>query len=97
MGYMTGWRISELLAVRRDDLDLEAVTAVTRAEDNKAKRDEVACLHPVVVEHLRKLAAFGTHVFPWDCCNTTLYKQFAEIQVAAGVKLPCAKAHQHTR
>ena len=33
--YMTGWRISEPLALRREDLDLEAGTAITRHADNK--------------------------------------------------------------
>ena len=46
--YMTGWRVSEPLALRRDDLDLDVGTAITRAEDNKAKRDNLVPLHPVV-------------------------------------------------
>lgn len=46
------------IGLRRDDLDLEAGTAVTQAEDNKGKRDERVNLHPVVVEHLRR--AFAT-------------------------------------
>jgi integrase len=39
-GYMTGWRISDLLGLRREDLDLEGGYAVTRFEDNKGKRDD---------------------------------------------------------
>jgi integrase len=97
MGYMTGWRISELLALRRDDLDLEAGTAITRAVDNKGKRDEKVKLHPVVVEHLKKLAGFDPHVLPWNHNRTTLYKEFAAIQEAAKVRLSCGKSHQHTR
>ena len=46
--YMTGWRVSELLALRREDVDLDAGTAITRWEDNKGKRDERVKLHPVV-------------------------------------------------
>jgi integrase len=37
---MTGWRIGDLLAVRRDDVDLEKATALSRAENNKGKRDD---------------------------------------------------------
>jgi integrase len=107
MAYMTGWRISELLALRRDDLDLVAGVAITRAEDNKGKRDEAVRLHPVIVEHLKKLAAFEPVVFPFKHYKTELYKQFAAIQEAAVVpdgkggevplRVPCVKAHKHTR
>src|SRR5262249_45317709 len=44
--YMTGWRIGDLLAVRRDDVDLENGVAISRAENNKGKRDERVKLHP---------------------------------------------------
>jgi integrase len=96
MGYMTGWRISELLALRRADLDLESGTAITRAEDNKGKRDDVVKLHPVVSAHLRKLAAFAPLVFPWGHNKTTLYKDFIAVQKAAGIKLNCGQDHEHT-
>jgi integrase len=96
-GYMTGWRISEILALRREDLDLEAGTAVTRAEDNKGKRDERIKLHPVVLEHLKRVAGFDVRVFPWNLNRRTLQTEFARIQEAAGIKLPCPANHEHTR
>lgn len=86
MAYMTGWRISELLFLRREDVDLEAATALTRAEDNKGGRDELVKLHLVVVAHLRKLPGFDPCYFPWNHDNRTLYVEFARIQNAAGVK-----------
>ncbi len=97
MAYMTGWRISELLALRREDMDLDAGYAITRWDDNKGKREERVKLHPVVIEHLRKLVGFDTHIFPWDLNETTLYQEHARIQEQAGIKKPCRAAHKHTR
>jgi integrase len=95
--YLTGWRIGDLLGLRRADLDLGAGAAITRGEDNKGKRDERVKLHPVVVEHLKKLAGFDPHVFPWDHDRRTLQTIFAEVQEAAGIELPCDADHEHTR
>jgi integrase len=95
-GYMTGWRIGDMLALRRDDLDLDAGTAVTRGEDNKGKRDERVELHPAVVGHLKRLAGFGPLVFPWDYHRRTLDTEWHRIQEAAGVHLPCHAKHEHT-
>jgi integrase len=95
-GYMTGWRLGELLALRREDLDLDAGVAITRAEDNKGNRDERTKLAPVVVAHLRKLAGFDPMVFPWHYARMTLYRTFVRIQQAAGIKLPCRHQHEHT-
>jgi integrase len=96
MGYMTGWRVGDMLALRRDRLDLDAGTAVSLAEDNKGKRDERVKLHPVVVEHLRRLAGFTPTVFPWNHNMRTLWAEFTRIQHAAGVELPCYGEHEHT-
>lgn len=95
-GYMTGWRISEILSLRREDLDLEAGTAITRWEDNKGDRDERVKLHTVVVEHLKKLPGFDPCVFPWNHDRTTLMNEFRRIQEAAKIKLPCRGKHEHT-
>jgi integrase len=95
--YMTGWRISELLALRREDLDLAAGHALTRHEDNKGKRDERVKLHPVVIDHLQALAAsFDSHIFPWNYNRTTLDGQFHRLQREAKIHLPCRAQHVHT-
>src|SRR5208337_249625 len=83
MAYMTGWRISELLALRRDDVDLAAGTAITRSEDNKGNREERAKLHLLVVEHLQRLVGFDPYYFPWNHHGRSLYVQFHRIQEAA--------------
>lgn len=84
--YMTGWRIGQLLSLRRDDVDLDAGTALSRAEDNKGKRDQLIPLHPIVVEHLRRLPSFEPVFFPWDRSRRQLFAHFEEIQEQASVK-----------
>ncbi|MBT6155803.1 MAG: tyrosine-type recombinase/integrase [Planctomycetaceae bacterium] len=94
--YMTGWRISEPLALRRDDLDLDAGEAVTRAADNKGKRDDRVPLHPVVIEHLRAIQTFDDRVFVWEHHKRQLYDELLRIQQTAGIHLPCHEQHEHT-
>lgn len=96
MAYMTGWRISELLAFRRADLDLDEGYAITLAEDNKGDRDDKVKLHPFVIEHLKKLASFEPLVFPWPHDRRTLDDEFDRIQKAAGINLTCRRRHEHT-
>jgi integrase len=96
MGYLTGWRIGQLLAFRRNDLDLDAGTAVSMAEDNKGNRDVRLRLHPVIVEHLQRLPGFDPRVFPWNHNRRTLDDDFLRIQQAAKIHLPCRAQHAHT-
>ncbi len=100
--YMTGWRISEPLALRWEDVSLDKGEAITWADENKGKRDERVPLHPIVVEHLRKLVDFGPVVFPWPHHERTLWVEFARIQQAAKdeageriINLPCHEKHEH--
>jgi integrase len=88
MAYMTGWRIGSLLALRWEDVDLEAGTAISRAKDNKGKRDQLVPLHPVVIEHLRKLVNLKQHpcVFPWSHGRRSIFEEFGRIQRAAGIR-----------
>jgi integrase len=96
MGYLTGWRIGDMIGLRRVDLDLDAGTALSRGDVNKGKRDELVKLHPVVIEHLKKLASFDPYALPWPYDRRTLDVQFRRIQEAAGIHLPCGGEHRHT-
>jgi integrase len=91
--YLTGWRIGQLLALRREDVNLEEGTALTRAEDNKGKRDQKITLHPVVVEHLGNLVGFTPCFFPWPHARRLLWVEFERIQKQAQVKLTGTKDH----
>lgn len=94
--YMTGLRVGEILAVRREDLDLEKGELITRWEDNKADREEVVPLHAVVIDHLR--AVIGEHhlALPWPHDPRTLWVEFTRIQGEAGIHLSCREKHEHT-
>jgi len=74
--YMTGWRIGALLALCREDVNLDEGWAISRAADNKGKRDQRVPLHPLVVQHLRKLISFSPLVFPWNHGRRDLFLEF---------------------
>jgi len=95
-GYMTGWRIGEILSLGWDDVSLDRGHAITRHADNKGGRDERVPLHQVVVEHLRKIVDFGPLVFSWPKDRRSVWEALAQIQTAAGIDLPCAEKHEHT-
>ncbi len=77
-------------------MSLDEAFAITRHEDNKGGRDERVPLHKIVVEHLRKIIDFGPLVFPWPKDRQTIWAEFARIQAAAGISLPCHENHEHT-
>ncbi len=93
MAYMTGWRIGQLLALRRDDVDLKEGTALTRADDNKGGRDQRIKLHPAIIEHLKTLAGFTPMLFPWKLTERPLYKEFFRLQKLAKVIPDGGKLH----
>jgi len=83
--YMTGWRISEILSLRREDVDLEASVAFVEANHTKGKRDARIDLHPVVVAHVRPLVSFEPLVFTWPHYTRALWEDFKALKEAAGV------------
>jgi integrase len=97
--YMTGWCVGDMLALHRDNLDLDTGMARLPAADDKCKREELVKLHAVVIDHLRLLAGFDPIVFRWTHDERTLYDEFACIQEAAGIKLRCKVRgeHEHNR
>lgn len=91
--FMTGWRIGSLMALRWQDVDLEAGTALSRAADNKGKRDQLTPLHPTVIQHLRRLKSFGQLVFPWNHTHRALFDEFIDLQRQAKVQAVGPKGH----
>jgi len=98
----TGWRIGEILALRRGDLDLTTGAIVTRAADNKGGRDDMDHLTPVALDHVKRIIGFGPLVFTWPHDRRTLDIEFRHIQEAAVDKdkkrlvyLPCPDADKH--
>jgi len=84
--YLTGWRIGDARAFKREDVDIEKRTALTKAEDNKGKRDFNTPLHPKVLARLMPLilaSKDGEPIFKWTNNDRTLYVQFRKIQQAA--------------
>jgi integrase len=94
--YMTGWRVSEPLLLKREELDLDAGRVTLRASNTKGRRGEIVPLHPIVVEHLRAIVSFESSVFPWYYNRRTLWSELLRIQTAAGINLPCLEDHVHT-
>jgi integrase len=91
----TGWRIEEILSLKRDDLNLETGAVVTRAASNKGKRDDIDHLPDVALEHVKKMIGFLPLVFSWPHGRKTLWAEFHRIQEAAGIKLACSIAGEH--
>jgi integrase len=88
--YMTGWRIGEILDLRRDDVNLETGIATVDAENTKGRREARVELHPIVVDHLRAIVEFQPLVFDWPHHERTLWADFKSLKSAAGVDFPGA-------
>jgi integrase len=91
----TGWRVTEILEFRRDDLDLKTGAIRTLAEHNKGGRDDCDYLPEPVLVMVRGIVGFDPCVFAWPHHRRTLDVQFHAIQKAAGIKLPCRDAGLH--
>ncbi|MEO1496192.1 MAG: site-specific integrase [Planctomycetota bacterium] len=85
--YLTGWRIGEIMALRRDNIDWSAGIAFVPAEQTKGKRDARVELHPVVVDHLRGIIGFGDLVFDWPFHERMLWADFRTLKKAADVEI----------
>ena len=96
VAYMTGWRINEILTLRKDTVDLEAGVAILAGDETKGRRDERVNLNPVVIDHLKLVAGFSPVFFTWNNDKSLLYTEFGRIQRAAGIHLVCRKKHNHT-
>ena len=55
--------MSELIKLLREDVDLEVGYAVTRAADNKVKKEARIPLYPVIIGSLQAIPGFGLKMF----------------------------------
>jgi integrase len=97
--WVTGMRKSALISLLWEDVDLDSGKAWSRAEDNKAKREEWKDIGPAV-SLLRVLYSLRNpgepRVFPWNYSLRTMDRELHRIQKAAGIRLPCREKHEHT-
>lgn len=95
--FMTGWRINEILSIRRGDVDFETGQVTARWDDSKGKRDELIFVPATVLDLLRPVwLSFSDRPLEWTATLRTLYEPFTKLQQLAGIHLPCEEAHQHT-
>jgi len=87
----TGWRIEEILSLRRTDVNLKTKAILTRAADNKGGRNEFDHLTPEALNQIRGVTGFEPLLFSWPHAEGTLWVEFQRIQKAAGIKLPCLR------
>ena len=90
--FMTGWRINQALALRRADVNLETGEVFSHAEDTKGNKDVKLMLHPLAVEHLKRVPGFHEKILHFPQCATILWREFRRLQDVAGVH-PERKAH----
>lgn len=83
--FLTGWRIGAVMQLRRADVDLAAGTCLVRGESTKGKRDQLVPLHPVVVQHLKRLPGFSERMFPFAGTLRSLRRAFYRLQRLAGL------------
>jgi integrase len=96
--FITGWRINEVLNIRRDDVDYETGQVVARWDDSKGKRDEMIFVPESLLDLLRPVwQNFADRPLEWKKSRRTLYVPFTELQTLAGIDLHCEEDHQHTK
>lgn len=61
--YLTGWRVGEILDLRRADLDFDAGMAILDADSTKGRRTAHVELHPAIFAKLRAIVGFHPMMF----------------------------------
>lgn len=95
--FITGWRLNEILSIRRDDVNFETNQVIARWDDSKSKRDESIFVPDSMLDLLRPVwQNFRPQPLQWPRSIRTIYNPFLKLQQLAGVHLPCEEDHQHT-
>jgi integrase len=92
----SGERISAIMALTWDRVDLDSRWVRFRAEERKGGREDSAVRLSVdAVKALRKIRAEDGSVFPWPLTFTYLWYRLSKILVAAGLPTDCkSKFHR---
>jgi integrase len=88
--YLTGWRIGEILELRREDINYAEGVAFLPAEKTKGKRDIRVKLPEAVLEHVKRIQSLDELAFSWPHHRSTLHSDFRKLKAAAGVEFPGA-------
>ncbi|MGI6417412.1 MAG: tyrosine-type recombinase/integrase [Thermoguttaceae bacterium] len=88
--WVTGGRIGAVLRFRWEDVDFDAARVLSRAADLKQRKDTRPEIRGAL-PYLEKVRGSDPRLLPWNHNKRTLYTEFARIQTAAGVDLPCSK------
>lgn len=90
--FMTGWRVSQVRAIKWSNIDLDSGTILSPYAANKGRRDDFIPLHPVIREHIESIrGSFSDLVFPFVDAHgitqstTIQLKRFQQIQKAAEI------------
>lgn len=87
---ITGWRIGEILELRRDDINYGEGVAFLPAEKTKGKRDIRVKLPEAVLDHVKLIQSFDELAFSWHHHRSTLHGDFRKLKAAAEVEFPGA-------
>ena len=89
--WVTGARIDAILRLRWEDMDWKAGRVLSRAQSTKQRTDTRPDIR-AALPYLEKIQGSDPRLLPWNHAERTLYREFARIQEAAGIELPCRDA-----
>lgn len=97
LAFCTGWRISEVQAIHRNDVDFDSSMIKSRWCDTKGKRDELIYVPESVSNLLRPVwLNFSEQPLLYPTTSRTMQEQFVKLQLAAGIRMTCEDDHEHT-
>lgn len=90
--FMTGWRVSQVRAIKWSNIDMDSGTILSPYAANKGRRDDFIPLHPAIHQHLQLIrGTFSDLVFPFvdghglNQSSTVLLRRFQQIQKAVEI------------
>lgn len=96
--FVSGWRINEILNLRRNDVNFETGQVTARWDDSKGKRDELIYVPESVLVLFQPVwNSFAERPLQWPKSRRMIYDVFFKLQKHASIDLTCEEDHEHTR